>query len=124
MAGVKGRSGGARPGAGRKKLKVDAVSVELEPQAHGGALKRSHAAEPEPAVVPGDMDPLEFLEGVMRGTIDATPLQVRAAVAAAQYRHMKKGDGGKKEEQAGKAKKAAAGRFGAPAAPLKLVGGA
>ena len=53
MAGVKGKSGGARVGAGRKRAPKPAlatpealpptVSVELEPQAHGGALKRSHA---------------------------------------------------------------------------------
>jgi hypothetical protein len=57
----------------------------------------------------------------MRGEILATPLQVRAAVAAAQYRHTKKGDGGKKEEAAEKAKKASTGRFAAATAPLKLV---
>jgi phage terminase small subunit len=56
MAGVKGKSGGpransggARAGAGRKKAAPkesangSAVQVELEPQAPGGALKRSRA---------------------------------------------------------------------------------
>lgn len=118
MAGIKGRSGGARPGAGRKKIKAG-VTVALEPQAHGGALKRSHAEEPEPTVVDADMDPLDFLEGVMRGLIEATPLQVRAAIAAAQYRHTKRGDGGKKDEVEEKAHKASK-KF-APAAPPKLV---
>lgn len=104
MAGVKGKSGGpransggARPGAGRKPK-----------------------PKPEPVKAPG-LEPLAFLEGVMRGEIEATPLQVRSAIAAAQYRHMKKGDGGKKDEQAEGAKAAAAGRFGARSAPLKLV---
>lgn len=67
------------------------------------------------------MDPLDFLEGVMRGAIEAKPLQVRAAIAAAQYRHMKKGDGGKKDEAADKAKKASGGRFAAAAAPKLVV---
>lgn len=65
------------------------------------------------------MEPLAFLEGVMQGLIAATPLQVRAAVAAAQYRHMKKGDGGKKDETDDKARKAAS-KF-APAAAPRLV---
>jgi hypothetical protein len=97
MAGVKGRSGGKREGAGRKP-----------------------GPKPEVAVSPGT-EPLDFLEGVMRGEILATPLQVRAAVAAAQYRHMKKGDGGVKDERADKAKAVAA-KFKPTAAPLKLVG--
>lgn len=95
MAGVKGRSGGARVGAGRKP-----------------------GSKPEPAVSPG-AEPLAFLEGVMRGEILATPLQVRAAIAAAQYRHTKKHDGGKKDEQADKA--SAAARKFAPAAAPRLV---
>ena len=91
--------GGARPGAGRKP-----------------------GPKPEPAVVPG-MDPLAFLEGVMRGLIEATPLQVRAAVAAAQYRHTKRADGGKKEEAAERAKKASDGKFSVRKPPLRVVGG-
>lgn len=99
MAGVKGKSGGPRPNAGRKP-----------------------SPAPEPAVV-SESDPLQFLIDVMQGTIDATPLQVRAAIAAAQYKHVKSGDGGKKEEQAAAAKKAAGGKFKPAAPPLKLVNG-
>lgn len=95
MAGVKGKSGGARPGAGRKP-------------------------KPKPEPVPlGGLDMLEMLQQVALGYVDATPLQVRAAIAAVQYTHTKKGDGGKKEEVADKAKKAAS-KF-APAAAPKLV---
>jgi phage terminase small subunit len=140
MAGVKGKSGGprknaggARPGAGRKPKAKAAKSansagpqatVELEAQPHGGALKRSHAPEIDPAAALMDgtkREPLEFLELVLN--LPAAPLKdrIRAAIAAAQYRHMKKGDGGKKDEQADKAKKAAGGRFRAAAAPLALV---
>ena len=96
MAGKPGRSGGARPGAGRKP------------------------AQKKPPVPQGDVDMLELLQKVALGLMDATPLQVRAAIAAVQYTHTKRHDGGKKEEAADKAKKVAQGRF-APAAPPKLV---
>lgn len=98
MAGVKGRSGGARPGAGRKPKK------------------------PEPPVVieQGERDMLKLLQDVALGLVPATSIQVRAAIAAVQYTHTKRADGGKKEEQAEKAKKVAGGKFAA-AAPPKLV---
>lgn len=93
MAGVKGKSGGARPGAGRKpKEKPGVVPVE------------------------GVNDMLELLQQVALGRVEANALQVRAAIAAVQYTHMKKGDGGKKDEAADRARKAA-GKFGATAPP-------
>lgn len=133
MAGVKGKSGGprknaggARPGAGRKPKNAVAESAkesfggvhdELEPQAHGGALKRSRS-EPFPA---GDMDMLQYLQDVALGVIESTPLQVRAAIAAVQYTHIKKGDGGKKDEKADAAKAAGKGRFASAPPPLRAV---
>lgn len=99
MAGKPGRSGGARPGAGRKP-------------------KPKPVETPPPQVE--TRDPLEFLLDVMQGKVEATTVQVRAAVAASQYLHAKKGEGGKKEESAGKAKAAASGKFG-QAAPPRLV---
>lgn len=60
---------------------------------------------------------LQLLQDIALGLIEATPIQVRAAIAAVQYTHMKKGDGGKKEEQADKAKKAGAGKFASSAPP-------
>lgn len=104
MAGVKGRSGGARPGAGRKPGPKKPATV------------------PVPPAEPGrDRDMLEVLQDVALGRIQATPLQVRAAIAAVQYTHAKKGEGGKKEGRQGEAEKVA-GKFGARPAPLKLVG--
>ena len=105
MAGVKGRSGGARPnsggarpGAGRKPKPVELIEV------------------------PASDTPLAFLLSVMNDN-DADPqLRVKAATTAAQYIHTRKQDGGKKDELADKAKQAATGRFAATAAPLKLVG--
>ncbi len=104
MAGVKGKSGGprknaggARPGAGRKP-------------------------SPKPLLVElphGDM--LALLQDIALGRVEASTIQVRAAIAAVQYTHVKKADGGKKDEQADKAKRVAGGKFAAAAPPLKLV---
>ncbi len=96
MAGVKGKSGGVRAGAGRKP-----------------------AAKQQPAPIP-PTDMLTLLQNVALGKTEATPLQVRAAIAAVQYTHTKRSDGGKKDAAEERAKKVA-GRFGARPAPLKLV---
>mgnify|MGYP007122135993 FL=1 len=64
---------------------------------------------------------LELLQKVALGHIDATPMQVRAAIAAVQYTHTKRGDGGKRDEEADRAKKVAAGKFGAAPPPLRSV---
>lgn len=131
MAGVKGKSGGARPnsggarpGAGRKPKKpatpvapAPAVKTTLEPQPHGGSLLRNAA---EPVVQQADQDMLELLKNIALGLTNASPLQVRAAIAAVQYTHTKRENGGKRDEQQGKAEKVAGGRFKA-AAPPKLV---
>ena len=92
--------GGARPGAGRKPgPKAEPVKIEV--------------AEA------GDM--LELLQKVALGHLDATPLQVRAAIAAVQYTHTKRHDGGKRDEEAERAKKVAGGKFGAAPPPLRAV---
>jgi phage terminase small subunit len=97
MAGVKGKSGGKRAGAGRK---------------------------PKPVVkAPTDMDMLEFLQAVAVGKIEANATQVRAAVAAVQYTHPKLGEGGKKQKRQAEAEKPG-GRFNPSAPPrLAVVGG-
>lgn len=98
MAGKKGSSGGARKGAGRKPK--------------------------EPAVT-GITDPLEFLQGVWSGQIEANANQVRAATAALPFTHVKLGDGkkGKKIRAKDAAEEVANGpRFGRQAPPkLALV---
>jgi hypothetical protein len=92
----------------------------MEAQRHGGALKRSTATPVEIA----ERDMLQLLKDIALGRVEATGLQVRAAIAAVQYTHTKKGDGGKKDEEAEKAKKAGAGRFAAAAPPrLAAAGG-
>lgn len=133
MAGVKGRSGGprknaggARPGAGRKpkaapvsKAKKSAnakppsaVKVALEGQPHGGALKRAKATP----VALEERDMLQLLQDIALGRVEATAIQVKAAVAAVAYTHAKKGEGGKKDEKKAAASAVAGGRF-APTAP-------
>ena len=93
MAGVKGRSGGARAGAGRP---------------------------PKQPVVTAVLDPLEFLRKVWSGEIEANASQVRAASAALPFVHQKLGEGGKKDAKDQAAQKAVS-KFAPTAAPLKLV---
>lgn len=100
MAGKPGRSGGARPNSGPK--------TKVQPKLD----------------IPKKREPLEFLLSVMNDQEAAPALRVRAAVAAAQYRHSKKGDGGKTDERREAADKAGRGKFAPPAAPkLAVVAG-
>lgn len=104
MAGVKGRSGGKRAGAGRKP----AAPVLIAPEVAGAA--------------PGaPLDPRPTLELVAMGHMEVSALQMKALLALLPYTNTKKGEGGKKDETAGRAKKAAGGRFAAAPPPLKLV---
>lgn len=101
--------GGKRPGAGRKPKAKPADTPAQAPSA--------------PPIAPAAEQPtdmLDMLQKVALGKIPATSLQVRAAIAAVQYTHTKRHDGGKKDEQDGAAKKASGGRFSA-AAPPKLI---
>lgn len=95
--GARKNAGGARPGAGRKPKAV-AATVVIESEG---------------------CDMLKLLQDVALGRIEASTIQVRAAIAAVQYTHTKRSDGGKKEERDEAAKKVA-GRF-TTAAPPKLV---
>ncbi len=97
MSGVKGRSGGARVGAGRKP-----------------------SEKPQTVVIEGEYDMLEMLQKIALGHIEVTPLQLRAAIAAVQYTHTKRSDGGKKEEKEANAKRVA-GKFASAAPPLRVV---
>ncbi|WP_447902135.1 hypothetical protein [Pseudomonas serbica] len=131
MAGVKGKGGGARPnsggarqGAGRKKktsIKSAnesanglAISIELESQPHGGDLERERAV---PVLAP-ETDMLSLLTMIALGQLEASPVQVRAAIAAVQYTHVKKGDVGKKESNSIAAREAfATGKYRSSAPP-------
>lgn len=104
MAGAKGRSGGSRPNTGG---------------ARPGAGRKPRP-KPSPALIEGD-DTLKLLQDVAFGRVEATALQVRAAIAAVQYTHSKKGEGGKKDATNEAAKQIARGRFAASAPPVRLV---
>lgn len=97
MAGVKGRSGGARKGAG---------------------------AKPQPKVylahLDGGDDALDFLASVRRDKSAPADLRVRAAMVEAQYTHVRTRDGGKNIAKSEKSQEAAKGKF-APGAPPKLA---
>jgi len=103
MAGVKGRSGGARantggarPGAGRKPKKVAPVKIEES------------------------ADPQKFLIDLMNDPSADPRMRLDAAKALMPFMHSKPGTG-KKEERAQAAKKAGAGKFAPVAPPLRLV---
>jgi phage terminase small subunit len=100
MAGVKGKSGGKRPNAGRKP-------AEKPPLV--------------PVVVAG-RDPLELLLQIAFGQTEVSQDQLKAAIAAVPYVHQKKGEGGKKEERQAQAEKVA-NRFSPARPPLSVVPG-
>ena len=75
MAGVKGRSGGARAGAGRKP-NPENKGAEYAPSTEG-------------------MSPLEALETFMNDSALPAALRLKAAGLAAPFRHKKMGEGGK-----------------------------
>jgi phage terminase small subunit len=105
MAGKPGRSGGARPGAGRK------------------AKEPAFVAPATAQIVDGQpLDPRPTLELIALGHMEASPQQFKALTALLPYVHVKKGEGGKKDAQGDAAKKVGAGKFAAAAPPLKLVG--
>lgn len=99
MAGVKGKSGGARPGAGGKPKPPALLSVKAVPNG----------------------DPLAFLVAVMNDTTATCRLRLEAAKTLMPFIHAKKTEGGKKDTAQNAAKTAGAGRFKPSAPPLKLV---
>lgn len=81
MAGVKGRSGGKRPGAGRKPKPAIEIAPELA------------------QVVPGEpLDPRPTLEMVALGHVQVSPAQLKALTALLPYVHAKKGSAANKPE--------------------------
>ena len=106
MTGVKGKSGGPRPNSGGARP-------------NSGGARPGAGRKAKPPAATDERDPLQFLLAVMRGAIDANAAQVRAAIAAAQYVHTKKHDGGMKDDAKDAAKKASRGKF-APSAPPRL----
>lgn len=98
MAGMKGRSGGARPNSGPKPKPPVLTATSVE-----------------------DSDASEFLIKAMKDTSIDVKLRIDAAKALLPYQCQKIGDAGKKEEKDQSAKKAGAGKFASAPPPLKLV---
>lgn len=105
MAGVKGRSGGARPNTGGARPGAGRKPIDKLPR-----------NEAQPA---NESDAAEFLRQVMQGIIIPTVPQLEAAKLLARLEAEPKG---KKESAKDAANNVAKGRFGAATAPLKLVG--
>ena len=80
MAGVKGKSGGARAGAGRKKNSEN-EGAEYSPSTTG-------------------LTPLEALETFMNDPEVPVALRLKAAGLAAPFRHKKMGEGGRADKPA------------------------
>ena len=97
MAGVKGRSGGARPNSGPKPKEPVYLTLSTVYD-----------------------EPDKFLKAVMNDSGTDAKLRVDAAKALLSAQVRRAENGGKKQEQAEAAKKAAGGKFAA-AAPPKLV---
>ncbi|UVM07050.1 terminase small subunit [Pseudomonas laurylsulfatiphila] len=79
--------------------------------------------EPDPYIPAATDDPMDFLKGVMKDLVADPKLRIDAAKALLPYVHGKVAEGGKKDQKADAARKAATGRFrtGAPPAPLRSV---
>jgi len=104
MAGIPGKSGGKRPGAGRKPPEVKKLNVVV-PVSENLAHK----------------DPKIFLLALMNDLEADVKLRADAAKSLMPFMHVRLGEGGKKDLQQDAAKKAGGGKFAAAAPPLKLV---
>lgn len=100
----------------RQEKAHENVKEVLAKQPHGGSLMRQR----KDPVKTSYEDPLEFLQAVYRGEIDATNAQITAAKAMLPFVHKKVGEQGKKEERKEAAKEASGGKF-TSTEPPKLV---
>ena len=128
MAGVKGRSGGARPGAGRPRQTTAALADKAAQEAAKRIDKAADAMRDKtadvqdlidsiPGLLPkGPEDPREFLQFVMNNQLVAPALRVKAAQSLIDG----SGPKGKKEELHDAAKQVGASKFGASPQPPKL----
>ena len=112
MAGVKGKSGGARPNTGGARPGAGRPKKAAEPAQPGGQVSAIGKTD----------DPEVFLIALMNDAHADLKLRADAAKALMPFKHAKKGEvaTGKKADAANRAKAAAGGKFAA-AAPPKLV---
>lgn len=115
--------------AGSRMAKHPDVVKFLEK--YGKGSKETPPPPAPPAAVPAfdvqaaimHSDPKQFLLVAMNDGAAPAKLRIEAAKALLPFMHERKGEGGKKDARADAAKAAAAGRFGAPPAPPRLVVG-
>ena len=105
MAGVKGKSGGARQGTGPKPAPIKTLSITI-PDGLPGSLVHK--------------DPKIFLLALMNDLEADVKLRADAAKALLPFMCQKVADAGIKDAKQDAAKKAGAGKFGA-SAPPRLV---
>lgn len=130
--GPRKNSGGARPGAGRPRIHplkpksiMPPIELPAEPVIHTVAEVTAAADKIAPPAKPPELnndDTLQLLKDIAFGRVEASAIQVRAAVAAVQYEHTKRADGGKKESQQKDAEKVA-GKFVRNKAPKLVANG-
>ena len=109
MAGVKGKSGGARANAGGARPNSGG--------ARPGAGRKPRVIAP--VVIEASPDPRKFLLDLMNDPSADPRMRLDAAKALMPFVHGKPG-AGKKDERQAAAKKVSTGKF-APAAPPRLV---
>jgi phage terminase small subunit len=101
MAGVKGRSGGARAGAGRKK----------NPENEGAEYSASTEG----------MSPLDALEHFQNDPAVPVALRIKAAGLAAPFKHKKLGEGSKPQAGKPEAEEPGTGRYATRKGPGAAV---
>ena len=143
MAGVKGRSGGARPNSGPKKKPPVVAPYSEAPSSpdDGGSTVLPQPVETPSAPVSAPVEPpsgkastmcekyvspLQYLESVYMDNAQDVSMRIRAAAVAANFVHKKKDEVGKKVERAEKADAVGAGTKFTPGRKptLRAVGGA
>jgi phage terminase small subunit len=113
MAGKPGRSGGARPGSGPRKK--EPVKLDVKPIITKVDVSVSECLKHK--------DPKGFLLALMNDYEADIKLRAEAAKALLPFMHGKLGENTIKADKAEAAKKAATGKFGSAAPPLRVVNG-
>lgn len=124
MAGAKGRSGGARPGAGRKSNAEKARLAAEAAGIAGGSTPAAGVSAADAASAPAGTDPVEhdslsYMRALLNDPTATRAEKMKAAILLAPYEYQKLEDGGVKPARQRAAVAAGVGKF-APAAPPKL----
>lgn len=104
-----------------QKKRVGVASERPKAASKPCAPKAAEKPASAPPLVNGESDPLEFLRGVMAGTIDANITQVKAATAMLPYSHKRLGETSKKEEKEQAATEAGKGKYAPRTGPRGAV---